>query len=168
MGTKRATTETPFSPATVRRNMIIAWEEITKRVATSQTSRDDSSKVEVSAHYEPPAKQQVALIMTQWGAETGGGDQSKPPNEGEKKKMTFNYNLTGIKHPGTSQDKYKADYFFATTFDVFDAITAQGYIDRGGDGVEVLRRARIWQVRARLCRSDSLLFTGHESVNILG
>jgi hypothetical protein len=138
MATKREITATPVSPVVLRRHMIMAWEELTKRTATTQTSLDDPSQVQVSPHYEPPGKQQVALIMSQWGAETGGGDQFKTPQPGEKQKMTYNYNLTGVKHPGPTKDQYKTDYFFAATFEVFDAHTAQGYIDRGGGLVELL------------------------------
>jgi hypothetical protein len=105
--------------------MIIAWEEITKRLARWQTSQDGSSVTEEHMHYEAPAKSQVALLMSQWGAEQGAG-------------TTYNFNLSGVKHPGPKQDKYNTDYFFAATFEVFPKAIAQGYVDRGGGLVEVL------------------------------
>jgi hypothetical protein len=124
MGVKREKIETPVDATELRREMIIAWEEITKRLATTQLSLEDPSVTEQHMHYEPPAKQQVALFMSQWGAEQGGG-------------RTFNFNLTGIKHPGKS-DKYNTDWFFAPTLEVFDRTTAHGYKDRGGNLVEIV------------------------------
>jgi hypothetical protein len=137
MGSKVALKETPVSPVALRRHMIMAWEWFTKRAGTMQKSLDDPRLVEVVTHYEAPTKQQVALLMAQWGAETGGTDQTKPPAKGEKKKTTYNFNLTGIKHPGP-KDTYKTDYFFAATTERFKEEVAQGYIDRGGSLVEVV------------------------------
>jgi hypothetical protein len=65
--------------------------------------------------------------MSQWGAEQSGG-------------ATYNFNLTGVKHPGPKKDRYNTDYFFAATTEVFDTVTAQGYVDRGGGLVEVLKK----------------------------
>jgi hypothetical protein len=125
MGKKQSITKTPVTAPELRRHMIMAFEEITKRLARFQMSLTDPSQVQEMMHYEPPLKQQAALLMSQWGAEQGGG-------------TTYNFNLTGVKHPGPSKDRYNTDYFFAATFEVFDKATAQGYIARGGGLVEVL------------------------------
>jgi hypothetical protein len=125
MGTKQEVTKTPVTATDLRRHMIMAWEEITKRLGRWQTSLTDSSQVQEMRHYEPPLEQQAAILISQWGAEQGGG-------------TTYNFNLTGVKHPGPSMDRYWTDYFFAATFEVFDKATAQGYIDRGGGLAEVL------------------------------
>jgi hypothetical protein len=120
MGKKQEITNTPVTATDLRRQMIMAWEAITKWWGPWQ-----ASLTEEIWRYEPPLKQQVALLMSQWGAEQGGG-------------TTYNFNLTGVKHPGPSKDRYKTDYFFAATFEVFDKATAQGYVQRGGSLVEVL------------------------------
>jgi hypothetical protein len=125
MGTKQTITKTPVTATELRRHVIMAWEEVTKRLARTQMSLTDPTVVQQFIHYEPPLKQQVALLMSQWGAEQGGG-------------TTYNFNLTGVKHPGPTKDRYNTDYYFATTFEVFDKATAQGYVDRGGSLVEVL------------------------------
>jgi hypothetical protein len=109
MGTKRNVTKTPVTPAELRRYMIMAWEELTKNTPN-----------------DPPAKPQIALLMSQWGAEQSGG-------------TTYNFNLTGIKHPGKKLDHYDTDFFFAATLEVFDKEKAEGYKQRGGDLVEVVK-----------------------------
>jgi hypothetical protein len=120
MGAKRNITQTPVTPTELRRQMIMAWEEITKKLSSAQSDPNGKQVL-----YDTPAKPQVALLMSQWGAEQSG-------------KTTFNFNLTGVKHPGPTKDLYSTDYFFAATVEVFDKVKAQGYVDRGGGLVEIL------------------------------
>jgi hypothetical protein len=105
--------------------MIMAWEEATKRIGKLiPPPGGPDVPSEEFMHYEPPLKQQVALLMSQWGAEQGAG-------------TTFNFNLTGVKHPGR-MDPFNTNFYFAATEEVFDKATAQGYVERGGALVEVL------------------------------
>jgi hypothetical protein len=73
MGTKQAITKTPVTPIELRRHVVMAWEEVTKRLARTQMSLTDPTVTQQFIHYEPPLKQQAALLMSQWGAEQGGG-----------------------------------------------------------------------------------------------
>src|SRR5438132_13492315 len=125
MGSKVEIKKTPVNPTSLRRHMIMAWETLTKRVVTNE---QESDQEKVSFYYDTPAKHQVALLMAQWGVEQGGGEQKLE----DKWPMTYNYNLTGIKYPGPSHDRYKTDYYFAATEEVFLKEVAQGYVKRGG------------------------------------
>jgi hypothetical protein len=76
--------------------------------------------------YNKPARQQVALLMSQWGAEQSGG-------------TTYNFNLTGVKQPAATEDRYGTDFFFAATLEVFEKQKAEGYVARGGNLVEIVK-----------------------------